>query len=416
MRLIMIIIYLLLSFLLEVLWFLLYPVLFIALGKISGNERLGIGYPKSKFDIIVHAASVGEVNGIKPLLLSLLDLHPDYQILLTVNTGTGRKAGTGLHPAIQCQISPLDIMHLRLRQMKLSKPKLLLIAETEIWLTQLYAAKLYKIPVVFINARISAKTVSSYQHIKPVLNWIAASVKLICTQSESDTRLFGELFTASPLSPVILTGGNLKFAVKLPDYDGGELRKAWGYQADDKILVIGSSRPGEEALLLNCFDILIRSFPSLKLIVAPRHLNRLDELKNLVKGRDVSYFSSHQPAGQIHIIDTLGHLLPAYAMADIAIIGGSYFQFGGHNPLEAAFYAKVIMMGEDHRSCQDSVNCLLAKEAIIINNAETFCSSLAEVLAHPAVYQSYGTRAQAVLAENSNSLDCHLEQIGRYLG
>jgi 3-deoxy-D-manno-octulosonic-acid transferase len=177
------------------------------------------------------------------------------------------------------------------------------------------------------------------------------------------------------------------------------------------IIVLGSSRPGEETLILNSFDYLKPKFPELKLIIAIRHMDRMADVNNLLAGRDVSYFTKAEPAKDIHIIDELGHLLPAYAICDIAIVGGSFYPFGGHNPLEAAFYSKVIIMGNHHESCLGSVKKLLKANAMIISDTDKLTSDLELVLSNPQKYIVYGERAKQVLLTNSESLPLHLKII-----
>jgi len=472
----MVILFFVYTILLELIYFLLSPILFAVFRKAPKSERLAIGYPKKQYDIVVHAASVGEINGIKQLLIELLEANPKLAILLTTNTKTGRKTAAKLHPGLDVIISPLDILHLRFKQMSLSKPRLILIAETEIWLELLFTAKLYKIPVVYINARISRKTFETYSIFNSLMLWLGRNIKTVCAQSEADRERFNLLFKTK-----CFRLGNLKFSVKQPEYESEKLRALWGYKSTDKIITFGSSRPGEESLILNSYDELKQDFPELKLIIAPRHLERLTEIQNLLENREVSYFShvdtfapnvlSTDEASvsttrnvdtfapnvlnrdyktdeasvtttrnvdtftpnvlnrdyktdeasvttknkDIHIIDELGHLLPAYALCDIAIIGGSFYPFGGHNPLEAAFYSKVIVMGQFHDACLGSVKKLKKAEAIVLSSVETLTTDLCNILTDPEKYRANGTRAKQVLAENSESLPQTLAIINKYL-
>jgi len=398
------------TILLEIIYFLLSPILFAAFRNKPNSERLAIEYPRQHFDIIVHAASVGEINGIKQLLKELINLHPQLRILLTTNTKTGRKAGRDIHPNLEVMISPLDVLHLRIKQIQRSRPKLILIAETEIWPQLLYTAKLYNIPIVYINARMSLKHGKKYYELKPILSWLGSSIRIICSQSEADRERFSSIFNTE-----CIRTGNLKFSVIQPDFNGEELRNEWGYKPEDKIITVGSSRPGEELLLSDAFYFLKGKHPNLKLIIAPRHLDRLEEIKKILIDKQVSLFSDHAPAKEIHIIDEMGHLLPAYAMSDIAIIGGSFYPFGGHNPLEAAFYGKMIVMGPYHDSCLGSVKKLKKADAIVISSVDKLKADLDKILSGEESYLSYGNRAKQVLEENRDSLPKHLEIINRIL-
>jgi 3-deoxy-D-manno-octulosonic-acid transferase len=406
----MLVLFLLYTIFLESLYFLTSPILFTVFRMKPGCERLAIGYPRKHFDIIVHAASVGEINGIKQLLLELLNTHPDMCILLTTNTKTGRNSCQEIHPRLFAVLSPLDIFHLRKKQIMLSAPSLILIAETEIWPTLLFIAGIEKIPMIFVNSRISSKAFHSYMVFKPFLRWLGSSIKAICSQTESDCDRFTQLFSSE-----CLVSGNLKFSVKQTDYNRKLTRQKWGYKENDTIIVIGSSRPGEEKLLINSFDSLISEIPELRLIIVPRHLSRLDEIKGFIKERGVSLYSKQEPAKKIHIVDTMGHLTESYAICDIAIIGGSFFPFGGHNPLEAAYYGRPIIIGPYHYSCQNSVKVLKNYEAIILSSTETLTDDIRKIIADIDKYLQYGSRARQVLDDNGDSLIKHLNTINKYL-
>jgi 3-deoxy-D-manno-octulosonic-acid transferase len=407
---IMLVLFLFYSLLLELVYFLLSPVLFAVFRSKPGSERLAIGYPRKHYDILVHAASVGEINGIKQLLIDLLETHKEIDILLTTNTKTGRNAALNIHPRLQAIISPLDVYHLRVKQMMFSRPSLILITETEIWPTMLFLSRIKSIPIIYINARMSEKTFEKYLGFKPLLKWLGKEIKEICAQTETDKERFCAIFDTS-----CHTSGNLKFSVKLPLFDKESLRKEWGYKNEDKIVVIGSSRPGEEELILKAYDELKKEFTDLKLIIVPRHLKRLDEVLGILAHRSISRYTRNEPLQDIHVIDEMGHLLAAYALSDLAVIGGSFYPFGGHNPLEAAFYSLPIVMGPHHKSCLGSVSKLKEEEAIVISSAQKLTSDLRHILNNYIIYKQMGNRAKQVLNDNNDSLLKHLHIIQKYL-
>jgi 3-deoxy-D-manno-octulosonic-acid transferase len=406
----MIVLFILLTIILELVYFILAPILFVVLRNKPHYERLAIKYPKERIDILVHAASVGEVNGIKQLLKELLQINPELKILITTNTKTGRKAAESIHSSLRAILSPLDILHLRAKQLSYSKPKLILIAETEIWPTLLFCAKIHRIPVIYINARISHKSFKSYIIFKHFLRWTGSSIKAILTQTDADRIKFRALFKTT-----CLKSGNLKFSVVQKDYNTEVLRTEWGYQITDRIIVLGSSRPGEEELILNAYESLKQEFSELKLIIVPRHLDRMNELITILADRNYSLSSTGEKCNEIHIIDEMGLLLPAYAISNIAIIGGSFFPFGGHNPLEAAYYSKVIIMGPYYDSCVGTVKKLKHAQAIVISSIDSIIDNLIDILTKPNKYQSMGLAARQVIEDNKNSLETHLKEIHKYL-
>jgi 3-deoxy-D-manno-octulosonic-acid transferase len=398
------------TILLELLYFLLSPLLFAIFRVKPDSERLAIDYPRQKCDLLVHAASVGEVNGIRQLLLELIKCRPSLRILVTTNTTTGRKTAQAIHPQIAALLSPLDILHLRFKQLSYTMPKLILIAETEIWPNLMLAAKLKHIPIVYVNARMSQKTYLRYMQFASILKSMAETVPVVCAQTGSDAERYSALFATD-----CMIVGNLKFSVHLPDFDSKALRLKAGYTPDDHIIVVGSSRPGEETLLLNIYKNLSQDIANLKLIIAPRHLDRLTELASLFKNEKVSFYTKAGKAENIHILDTMGHLPEVYAMCDVAIIGGSFYPFGGHNPLEAAYYSKLIIMGPYFYSCKGTVELLKKANAILLSSAQTLAVDLKDALQHPELYDDYGSRAKLVLEENKDSLPKHIAAIERFL-
>ncbi|MDD2332587.1 MAG: glycosyltransferase N-terminal domain-containing protein [Candidatus Cloacimonetes bacterium] len=394
---------------LEALFLLLYPFLYLFLWRKSYNACLGYG-PRSIPGpyILVHAASVGEINAVKSLLMRVLKQYPELSIVLTCNTQSGLTTAQKLSPRIFARIAPLDIWHLRYLQLAINPPRMVLIVETEIWPNLLAVAAQYKIPVLFLNARISAKSFGRYNFFKSFLRLFESSIRMVCAQTVEDEKRFQQIFNI-PVSNC----GNLKFAALLPEYEGSKLRKIWGYDEADFVLVWGSSRPGEEELLLSMVNNLL--IPRLRLIVAPRHMQRLDEVLALLRAEDYTLFSEAKPPQKILVINEIGHLNEAYSICDLAIVGGSFFDFGGHNPLEPAFYKKAIIIGEHHASCRQSVESLLAKEGIIVSSKDQLKDNITSLYENNDLRIRLGENAKRCLTENAKALDLHLDQIKKIL-
>lgn len=365
-----------------------------------------IAKPQGDAEILIHAASLGEINALASLIHSLKD--SGYRIAINTITVTGRDRARSLFPELHCSLAPLDIPHLKIRQMRQLKPKLILIAETEIWPNILYAAQRFQIPLLFINARISARTLDSYRMLLPLLQDLGSSVRGVLAQSELDRKRFEQIFPGR-----VKKAGNLKFAIDLPSYDVLALRKQWGYEKSDLVLCWGSSRPGEELLLLSIYAELKQQFPQLRIILAPRHPKRLKEIEQKLMGYDYILHSQMQ-AGKAHeivLIDSLGRLAQCYAMCDLAIIGGSFYDFGGHNPLEPAFYGKAVLIGNYHAACRDSVAILQQSKAIIISSEKELAEDLSMLLNDRLLRTNMGAAARLVLTENASALDNHIKEI-----
>lgn len=392
----------------EIVFILAYPFLYFLFRNSPQISRLGKVYPEKTYDMLIFAASVGEINGIIQLLLAISESESNFKILLLTNTITGYKLARNLHPRIEVMVSPLDIFHLRLMQFKGNKPKLILITETEIWPMLLFTASLMCIPILFINARMSGSTQRKYLKIKNMLTSAGRSIKKICAQTDKDCQRFSSIFPCNCESM-----GNLKYSIQLPVYDTISVRTKHGYLPEDYIIVVGSSRPGEEELIYQCYRLLNKNIKGLKLVIVPRHLKRINDIRKIFTEKEVSFHTEKSGVKDIHVIDEMGLLPLFYSICDIAVIGGSFFPFGGHNPLEAAFYGKKIIIGPYHSSCQGSVDDLINSNAILISNKDTLCQDIQNLINNPDC--NMGERARAVVKENSQSLEKHLKVISSYI-
>ena len=397
------------EFLLEALYFMLYPLWYPIIRFKKYQAAAKPSFQDSQGGILIHAASVGEINALRTLVTRLRQLYPQQQIVITTTTLTGLEAASKIDPAIQTGLSVFDIWHLRSKQLAQINPGLICIMETEIWFNLLAWALLHRKPVLFLNARLSEKSLGRYLKLKPLFSLVGSSVKEILAQSSQDAERFKQLFKTKVSSP-----GNLKFALDLSDYNSKDIREQWGYTAQDFILVWGSSRPGEEALILSILPQLRAQIPKLKLILAIRHPKRLAEVLDLLSHESYSLFSKHETAAAIYIIDEIGHLNQAYSICDLAIVGGSFYDFGGHNPLEPAFYEKAIIIGEYHHSCLESVKQLKQEDAILISNPDQLLHDIIKLSADPDLRRQMGQNAKKVLSLNAKSLGMHLDGIARW--
>ncbi len=403
-------VFFLVNFLLGLLFVALYPIIYLILHLKKYTAALHVKDFAIQSCILFHAASVGEVNALKPLLKAIQTRYPELQIVITTNTLAGLEVAKKIDNKIQCMLSPLDLLHLRLRQMKILKPRMICIVETEIWFNQIFAAGYYGIPIVFVNARLSIKSLKRYKLIKPLFKWLSDPIKVICAQSEQHRLRFRKLFDVP-----VMNCGNLKYAAELPLYNAFEARAEMKYEQDDFIICMGSSRPQEEDLIRSIYRLLANQIKGLKIILAIRHLNRINEVEKIFAGMPYSLESRSEPPQALHIIDTMGLLNKAYAICDIAIVGGSFFDFGGHNPLEPAFYAKPVIIGEYNRSCLDSVQKLNEQSAIVVSDAMHLAEDILKLYNDPELREKMGNTAKLVLTENASSRQSHLVQIEQVL-
>ena len=398
------------NMLLEAVYILFFPVIYTILYLRNYLPSIFVSGSNTNKGILFHAASVGEVNAIKPLVTKLLTKHSDIKISITTSTITGLQLAQNISPLVKAHLSAIDIAHIRNKQLKIINPSLICIVETEIWLNMLYYAKKHKIPVMFINARMSARTFVVYHKLKKLLRFVGKSIVGVYAQSEENAQRYRQIFEC----PVI-NSGNLKYSLKLKDYNTSDIRQDMGFNADDFILCWGSSRPGEEALILSKLPALTKQIPKLKLIIALRHTNRLKDIVALLQNVHYRLYSKGVSGeninSQVLIIDTLGVLVKAYAICDIAIVGGSFYDFGGHNPLEPAYFAKPIIIGNFYSSCKDSVKKLDEGNGIVISDITKLEADIISLAKDEAKRSSLGLQAKQILNDNSQALDEQMQAI-----
>jgi len=401
------------NLLVEVLYFLLFPFLYLFLRQKKYLPAIKAQGEDIQKGILFHSASMGELTAIKTLVIKHLQEHPEVKLSITTSTVTSCAEANKISPKVHSFLSVLDIQHLRNKQLKRINPGLICIIETEIWPNMLLWAKQHKVPVLFLNARMSARNFKSYRMLKFLFWHLQSPITEIHTQSKEDAMRYRKIFR----KPVLISG-NLKFSLVLKDYNTEQLRAEWGYKKDDFIICWGSSRPGEEELLISLFPYLKEAIPNLHLIIALRHPRRLEEVKELLLNYSYSCFTTRNEKSQteeIMLLDTLGILDQAYCICDLAIVGGSFSDFGGHNPLEPAYYKKPVIIGPYHYSCKESVKKLRQAGGIVISNKDDLGNDLITLYKNIELREKMGIAAKKVLTENARTLDIYLQALEKWL-
>lgn len=364
--------------------------------------------PKFSDSLWFHASSVGEINGLKPFILKILEDYPAENIIITTMTTTGKKVAQEISPKLTTVLVPFDLSLYVKRFIKKINPKMLILAETELWFSMINECTKLQIPIMLSNARLSNRSYPRYLKHKKIFSPLLKRIEVILAQSELDKERFEKIGAEH-----VLVGGNLKFCVNLPKYNTKELRLKYGYSEDDLLITWGSSRPGEELLMINHFFKLKDEFPQIKLILVLRHINRIKEVEGILEVGDYTTLSNFSPGKPILLVDKMGVLNQFYAISDISIVGGSFCDFGGHNPLEPAFYAKPIIIGEYHSSCQDSVDKLNDNHAIIISKNDKLEADIRFMLHNLKATKAIGEEANHTLHQHANALKNNLREFQR---
>ena len=313
-------------------------------------ERLAIykyQYPQNV--IWIHAVSVGEAEAVFPLVKCLQKQYPSGKFLITTTTPTGSaRVKAVLAETVSHVYFPYDLPCVVSRFLKIFKPRIAIFMEKEIW-PNLYAQCANKqIPLMIINARLSANSAKGYKKIPALVKPALAHVSWLATQTEEDRRRFVDIGAIESRCSV---AGNLKF-----DLEADEALIKQALKIKDELFakrfvwIIASTHEGEEAVFYKIYSQLKKQIPELLLLIVPRHPERFGSVRDLAEKMQLKTClrSSAQEcltATDVYIADTMGELKLLYGTADVCFVGGSMVPVGGHNILEPAVLNIPIMFG-----------------------------------------------------------------------
>ena len=360
-----------------------------------------IEYPKLSGKVIMlHGVSVGEILSLENLIKAIKVNFSDYKLVITTGTVTGQELAHKKYGEIADFITyfPLDIYETVDKFLTKIHPDVILIAETELWVNFSLCAKEKNIPLYIINGRISDKSYSSYLRFKKFFKLILNCYDGIFSQSDIDKQRFINI--GADISKVEVMK-NLKFEIEKKTCNIDLAQHGF------KILIAGSTHKGEDEIALCAYKKLKEKVDNLKLIIAPRHLTRLDEVQKTVKNFGFDYglrtLNDNFKNKDIIILDTLGELSKIYDIVDVAYIGGSFNETGGHNPLEAVIYSKPVVSGPSIKNFRDIYGILERENAgFVVKNKIEFYKILEKLLTNEEFYNK----------TKENCLNCFNNQQG----
>lgn len=321
------------------------------------NEKFGNSVPPFENEkvIMLHGVSVGEVIALENLAKKIKEEFPNYKLVVTTGTKTGQDIAHKKYADIADFITyfPFDIPQCADKFLDNINPSIVLIAETELWPTFAYKCHRRNIPIMVINGRISDSTYKSYKLATPFFKEVFKNFTAVYAQSSEDREKYISIGMPSDKTEVM---GNLKFDVKKKEA-GIEIG-----QANSRIIIAGSTHKGEDEIVLKTFKKLKEEFSDIKLLLAPRHPNRVPSILPILDKSGMTYGKRSADdkftEKDIIILDTLGELGKMYSICHFAFIGGSFNNTGGHNPLEAVVYNKPAISGPDVHNFKDIYSIL----------------------------------------------------------
>jgi 3-deoxy-D-manno-octulosonic-acid transferase len=363
-------------------------------------ERLGFARvppassPSGRF--WVHAVSVGEVMAAVPLVQALRIRWPAAEVAVSTVTATGdRVARTRLPEAASTLTFPLDFPAAVRRTVGRVGPACFIALETELWPNLLRALRRAGVPAVLANGRISDRSYRRYRLVRGLFRRVLDDVALFCMQSEEDAR---RVISLGARPERVLVTGNLKMEAPPGEAGAEQLWRRLLFLGQAPVVVAGSTHRGEEAAVLEAFQAARPDAAGLRLVLAPRHPERLDEVESLVRARGLTVVRRSRvgPGGdpEVILVDTMGELAALYAVADVIFVGGSLVPVGGHNVVEPALHAKAVIFGPHMANFREAATLLLrAGAAVQVASGSDLAAALRGLLADPGARQALGRAA-----------------------
>lgn len=367
--------------------------------------------------IWIHSVSVGETMAAQPLVQMLIARWPDEPLVLSAVTPSGFSIATKAVADHGVAVYfPLDLSVCVRRALTALHPRALLLMESELWPTVIHQAYSRGVPIAVVNGRISQRAFRRYQWVKGWLQELLPCIDLFLMQSQEDADRLLRLGASSSAVRVV---GNLKWdasAGKRPEQHVLHAQaEHLGLNHGQRVIVAGSTHQGEEDAVLEAFVTLRATLPGLRLIIAPRHLERLDEIEGLIgrRGLKAARLSGEQrEPWDVGLVDTLGQLQQFYGLASVVFIGGSLIPHGGQNPLEAASLGKPVVFGPFmHNFSRIAQDLLTHQAARQLSGSSELTRVLQELLADDQASAAMGKRALTLVEHSRGATERTLEAL-----
>ena len=370
-----------------------------------------------------HAVSVGEVQSSLPLLQRLRDAQPSVPIVVSTGTATGRKLAEGQLAGLVEFVfrAPLDLPWCVSRVFRRLQPRLLLVSETELWPNYFFQANSLGIPAVIVNGRISDRAAPSYRRSRLLFGPVLRCARLILAQSETDRARF---IAAGATPSTARVGGNLKYDI---DTAAGrtelssDMESALSQSGRRLLFIAGSTREGEEEMLVPTLRALAEAVPDLLAVVAPRHPHRFDEAAAALEAADLPVYRRSRldtvPISNdaaVLVLDSLGELAALYERADLVFVGGSLNGWGGHNVLEAVMHEKAVVVGPHMQNFRDIASDLLRVGGLVqVQDAEELRETILSLAADPSRRLRIGAAGKELSKRKRGASDMAVDEATR---
>lgn len=379
------------------------------------SERFGFANAQVKenapFDLWLHAVSVGEARAAAPLIKRLLQEQPNCNILLTTTTPTGSAmVKMMLKESVSHCYFPYDLGWAMNKFVARVGAKTVLIMETEIWPNMIEAVRRSGATLVYTNVRLSERSYSNYAKFPTLVKRTLGMVDHFAVQGKLDRK---HLELLGVESSKISETGSIKFDVSVPPSlrESAEvMRRQLG--PDRPIWIAGSTREGEEGIILSVYKSLKELFPTLLLVLVPRHPERFDYMARKIQRRGLKCVRRTENVAElgsdvdVFLGDTMGELSLMYAVSDVAFVGGSLEPLGGQNILEPCALGVPVVFGPHMFNFPDISRWTIKEGAgRMVNDGEGLKEAVAELLGNPSLRDEMGSKGVAFIEAHRGALE-----------
>src|SRR5438445_5300045 len=363
----------------------------------------------------VHAVSLGETTAVVPLVQQLKTRYPAARVFVSTITETGKEtvlrrlAGLAEHIYF-----PLDFRWSVRSALRAVRPHLIVVVETEFWPNFLRGASARRIPVILVNGRLSTDSFAGYRRLRPFFRRVLAAFTLCAMQTERDVERMIQLGVEPQR---VVRTGNLKYdqvAASVAATAGLISRHTLKLTGGEELFVAGSTHPGEEDAVLDCYRRLLDVAPALVLVLAPRHIERAEDVVKVVRSGGFTAVRRTKLPGdsgvlitgpRVVVLDTRGELATVDRHAELVLVGVSRVNVGGHSPLEPAAWGKAVVFGPHMDHFAEAAEQFLAcGVGVMVRDAYEMTRTMTSLLLDRSRLEVMGKAAYHIVLENQGAL------------
>jgi 3-deoxy-D-manno-octulosonic-acid transferase len=391
------------------------------MGRLPAEAVRGLtGKPR----IWIHAVSLGEVKVASAIVPALQRLIPDCSIILSTFTEHGKNlAKETFGGEIPVIYAPLDFVGSVRKALAAVRPHAMVFLETEIWPAWVFEARRRGAKTALANGRISQRSIGKYLKFRPFFREVLKNFDVLSMVLEGDAA---RIKAMGADSRKIRINGNAKYDILRNMMDPGlerEMRHLLNLESEHKVFLAGSTRGGEEQLILEAYCRILEKFPETVLLITPRHIDRTESIEAMVQQRGLTYqlradlgTSRGKRTAPVVICNTFGELFKIYSVGTIVFCGGSLVPLGGQNPMEPAVWGKAVFYGPSMENFLDAKTLLEeAGGAIEVTDSVMLAEKAIWLLDHPKELKTRGLRAREAVMKNQGAAERHANEIALLL-